>query len=83
MGFPGSPGTAKMGRPCWAAWSAVIIAPDRSAARTTTTASESAEMVRLRRGKLLATGWAPGANSLTTAPAPLAMRSKRSRFSGG
>jgi len=47
-----APGTAKSGRPCRAAWLAVMSEPEPAVARTTTTAEESPLMVRLRRGKL-------------------------------
>ena len=63
-----SPGTAKTSRPSSSAKSAVIRAPDRSRASTTTVASERAAMIRLRAGNRQGAGSTPGGYSETTAP---------------
>lgn len=62
------PGMAKTSRPCSAASRAVISVPLRSAASTTSTPRASPAMIRLRRGKLEASGGVPSANSETIAP---------------
>ena len=67
-GSSGWPGTANTSRPCSAAMRAVISVPDRRAASTMTTPSETPEMMRLRRGKSLARGTKPGGCSLTRQP---------------
>ncbi len=62
------PGTANTSRPCSAAESAVSSAPLLAGASTTTTPSDSPLTIRLRSGKLCASGRAPGAKVLTSAP---------------
>ena len=61
---------------------AVISAPDRSAASTTTVPSASPEMMRFRGGKAPGCGSASGGASLTTAPWPMTSVA-RSACSGG
>ena len=51
-GSSGEPGTANTSRPASCASRAVIRLPERSAASTTTTPSDSPAMIRLRRGKV-------------------------------
>ena len=48
----------------------MISEPLSSAASTTTTPSASPLMIRFRRGKFVANGAVPGANSVSTAPLP-------------
>ena len=55
-------------RPCSSAHAAVVRAPLRAPASTTTVASASPLMIRLRRGNVPAVGAVSGANSLITAP---------------
>ena len=55
-GSSGEPGTAKTSRPCSPASRAVISEPERRAASTMTTPTESPEISRLRRGKSRARG---------------------------
>ena len=54
------PGTAMTSRPCSGAQRAVISDPLFSDASTTTTASDSPLMIRLRSGKCSGSGGAPG-----------------------
>ena len=61
-----SPGTANTSRPSSSAKSAVMRAPDRSRASTTTVASESPAMIRLRAGNRHGAGSTPGGYSETT-----------------
>ena len=75
------PGTAKTSRPCSAAKRAVISAPLRRGASTMTTALLNPLMMRLRGGKLLASGRVPSAYSLMTAPF-CAIRAARSAIFG-
>ena len=51
-GAPMEPGTRKHSRPCSSAHDAVISAPLRAGASTTTVASESPLMIRFRRGNV-------------------------------
>src|SRR3546814_11998458 len=60
------PGTANTSRPASLARRAVIRAPERSAASTTSTPSDSPAMIRLRAGKLPRWTPVPGRYSLTT-----------------
>src|SRR5579859_6825747 len=64
------PGMAKTSRPCFNAKPAVINAPLRSGASTTSTPMERPEMIRLRAGKLLPSGGMPGGYSLMRTPCP-------------
>ena len=64
-----SPGTASTSRPSSSARSAVISAPLRSRASTTTVACASPATMRLRAGKRQGAGSTPGAYSETTSPA--------------
>ena len=68
-GAPIGPGTRKQSRPCSSAHDAVIRAPLRAGASTTTVASASPLMIRLRRGNVPMLGSTSGASSDTTAPA--------------
>ena len=62
------PGTANTSRPCSRASLAVISAPLRSGASTTSTPQLRPLMIRFRLGKVhFAAGW-PGANSLRMQP---------------
>ena len=54
----GAPGTASTSRPIASAWSAVISAPERRVASTTTVAWASAATIRLRTGKRQGAGYA-------------------------
>ncbi len=63
-----SPGTANTSRPSSSAKSAVISAPLRSRASTTTVAAQSPAMIRFRAGKRHGAGSTPGAYSETTRP---------------
>ena len=63
-----SPGTASTSRPSSSARSAVISAPLRSRASTTTVASASPATIRLRAGKRHGAGSTPGAYSETIRP---------------
>ena len=63
-----SPGTASTSRPSSSAKSAVISAPDRSRASTTTVARASPAMIRFRAGKRQGAGSTPGSYSETTRP---------------
>ena len=64
-----SPGTAKTSRPSSSARSAVISAPLRSRASTTTVAAQSPATMRLRAGNRQGAGSTPGAYSETMRPA--------------
>ena len=55
------PGTANTSRPCCKAKRAVIIAPDFMSASTMTTPRTRPLMIRLRGGKLAASGPVPSA----------------------
>src|SRR5260370_780875 len=68
------PGTAKTSRPCSAAKRVVISAPLASGASVTTTPSDRPLIRRLRAGQLPASGWVPGANSVTYAPITPSLR---------
>ena len=78
IGLKMLPGTAITSRPCSSAKSAVIRAPLRSPASTMTVPVDRPEIMRLRRGKLTASGGTPGANSLvmsaTWVPWPMPTR---------
>jgi DNA invertase Pin-like site-specific DNA recombinase len=63
-----SPGTANTSRPSSSARSAVINAPLRSRASTTTTARASSAMIRFLAGKRQGAGSTPGGYSETTNP---------------
>ena len=63
-----SPGAAKTSRPSSSAKSAVIRAPDRSRASTTTVARARPAMILLRAGKRHGDGSTPGGYSETTRP---------------
>ena len=63
-----SPGTAKTSRPCSPARRAVMSAPLRFDASTTTVPSVNPLMIRLRRGKFLGFGLTPIGNSEINAP---------------
>ena len=65
---PISPGTAKTSLPSSSARSAVMSAPLRSRASTTTAAAQSPATMRLRAGKRHGAGSTPGAYSETTRP---------------
>ena len=77
-----SPGTAKTSRPSSSAKSAVIRAPLRSRASTTTVAAQSPATMRLRAGKRHGAGSTPGAYSETTSPVAATWRAS-SRFAAG
>ncbi len=62
------PGTRKHSRPCSSAHDAVIRAPLRAGASTTTVASASPLMIRFRRGNVPVVGASPAPSSETTAP---------------
>ncbi len=62
------PGTRYSPLPCSSAQAAVVSAPLRAPASTTTVASASPLISRLRRGKVPRVGWVSGGNSLTTTP---------------
>src|SRR5206468_1832567 len=76
------PGTAKVSRPRSPANPAVIKAPLRSAASTTTTPSASPASVRLRAGKWPASAGMPGGNCDRIAPCDSIARTS-GPFSGG
>src|SRR5574341_985217 len=76
------PGTANTSRPRSPAKPAVISAPLRSAASTTTTPSASAARVRLRTGKCPGSARVPGAHWETRAPRASMARAS-AWFSGG
>ena len=65
-------------RPCSSACWAVIKDPERSAACTTSTASDKPEMMRLRRGKWCGKGGVPKGYSLMSAPPLSQMRLAKS-----
>ena len=76
------PGTAKTSLPCSRAKSAVISDPLVNVASITRTAHDNPLMMRLRAGKLNATGGVAIGNSDTTQPCS-AICLKRSVFSKG
>ena len=78
----GEPGTAITSRPSSSAWSAVISAPLRARASTTSVAPASAATMRLRAEKRQRAGGVPGGYSDTTAPAA-ATRSWSRAFARG
>ncbi len=59
---------ANTSRPCSAARRAVISEPEASAASTTSVPCDRPEMMRLRLGKLAASGGVPSGYSLTSRP---------------
>ena len=63
-----SPGTVKTSRPSSSARSAVMSAPLRSRASTTTVAAQRPATIRLRAGKRQGAGSTPGAYSETSKP---------------
>ena len=67
-GSSGEPGTANTSRPCSPAIRAVISEPERRAASTMTTPTESPEISRLRRGKSRPRGSQPSGISEMAAP---------------
>ena len=73
------PGTMSSPRPCSSAHAAVVSAPLRAPASTTTVASARPLMIRLRRGNVPRRGRVSGANSLTTAPPLVDDRARRAR----
>ena len=77
------PGTAYSSRPMVIAAAAVRRAPDRSGASTTTTASDSPAMIRLRRAKSGRPTGASMATSLTSAPPARTISRARPRWRGG
>ncbi len=77
------PGTRNRPRPCSSAHAAVVSAPLRAPASTTTVASARPLMMRFRRGKVPRLGAVSGANSLTTAPPPATIARARPRFAAG
>ena len=83
-GSSGEPGTAKTSRPCSPASRAVISDPERRAASTITTPSESPEIRRLRRGNRERA--APRRTASPKLPRPRSIRRSRpasSTCSGG
>ena len=77
-----SPGTAKTSLPSSSAKSAVISAPLRSRASTTTTASHRPAMMRFRAGNRHGAGSTPGSYSETTRP-PSSIRRDSEAFTAG
>ena len=77
-----SPGTANTSRPSSIAKSAVMSAPLRSRASTTTVATASPATIRLRAGKRHGAGSTPGAYSETTRPRS-AIRAASARCAAG
>src|SRR5216683_2278797 len=77
------PGTAITSLCRSRAASAVIRAPEPCTASTTTTASESAAMVRLQAGKLWRRGDVPSGNGLTSAPPAARISSARRKCAAG
>ena len=67
-GSPRRPGTRYRDRPCSRAHAAVVRAPLRTPASTTTVASARPLMIRLRRGNVPRDGCVSGGNSLRTVP---------------
>ena len=76
------PGTANTSRPCSMAFSAVISAPERSGASTTTAATLRPLRMRLRIGKRHPSGSVRGGYSDSSTPVA-AISSYRRRFSAG
>ena len=77
------PGMQKTSRPCSAAVRAVIRAPLRPDASTTSVARLQPLTMRLRMGKVVREGGRSIGNSETTAPCPSAMRCAKFLFSRG
>ena len=77
------PGMQKTSRPCSAAVRAVIKAPLRPDASTTSVARLQPLTMRLRMGKVVREGGKSIGNSETTAPCPSAMRCAKFLFSRG
>ena len=77
-----SPGTASTSLPSSSAKSAVISAPLRSRASTTTVASHSPAMIRLRAGKRHGAGSTPGSYSETTSPRSQILRASSACAAG-
>ena len=82
-GSPGRPGTRYRPLPCSSAHAAVVRAPLRAPASTTTVASARPLMIRLRRGNVPRVGCVSGGNSLRTAPPPAAIDRARARCAEG
>ena len=78
-GAPSGPGTRKQSRPCSSAHDAVISAPLRAGASTTTVASDRPLMTLFRRGNVPRVASTSGASSETTAP-PASMIDAASRL---
>ena len=70
-------------RPCSSAQAAVVSAPLRAPASTTTVASARPLISRLRRGNVPRDGLVSGANSLTTAPPVRTIARARARCAAG
>ena len=83
VGASNGPGTKKHSRPCSNAQPAVIRAPLRRPASTTTVASDIPLTRRLRRGKAPRVGTVSGSNSEITAPPPATMASARRSWARG
>ena len=77
-----SPGTANTSRPSSSAKSAVIRAPLRSRASTTTVAAQRPATIRFLAGKRHGAGSTPGGYSETMRPAPATWRAS-SRWAAG
>ena len=77
-----SPGTANTSRPSSSARSAVMRAPLRSRASTTTVAAHSPATMRLRAGKRHGAGSTPGAYSETIRPASATRRASSAWAAG-
>ena len=77
-----SPGTANTSRPSSSARSAVISAPLRSRASTTTVAAQSPATIRLRAGNRHGAGSTPGAYSETMSPVAATRRASSACAAG-
>ena len=77
------PGTAPTGRSSRAAWCAVLIAPERHAASTTTVARPAAAISRFRCRNRLLVGRLPGGTSDTSAPPASTTASSSRAFPAG
>ena len=77
-----SPGTTITSRPSSSAKSAVISAPERSRASTTTVAAQRPAMIRFRAGNRQGAGSIPGSYSETISPRST-IRPARSRCAAG
>src|SRR6266508_1356309 len=77
-----SPGTASTSRPSSSAKSAVISAPLRSRASTTTVAAHRPAMMRFRAGKRHGAGSVPGGYSETTSPCARISSARRACAAG-